>query len=119
MRQLAIAGVMGLLLIAARTAEGRIEGEAVVGRPFGVAQVSISGLDIGVDVNRVAIEEKNGRAFYPAVSQGVFGRLIGPSLGGPRDRPALKSLPGSSRGDSGPEWRRPRRSGLRRRQRRA
>jgi hypothetical protein len=88
MRQLAIAGVMGLLLIAARTAEGRIEGEAVVGRPFGVAQVSISGLDIGVDVNRVAIEEKNGRAFYPAVSQGVFGRLIGQILGGPMDRPA-------------------------------
>src|SRR5690242_7800669 len=88
MRQLAIAVVAGLLLAGAQTAEGRVEGEALIGRPFGVAQVSISGLDVGIDANRVAIEEKNGRAFYPAVTQGVFGRLIGQILGGPTERPA-------------------------------
>ena len=88
MRQFAIAAIIGILMVVARTAEGRVEGEALLGRPFGVAQVSITGLDVGIDVNRVAIEEKNGRAFYPAVTQGVFGRLIGQILGGPTERPA-------------------------------
>ena len=42
--------------------------------------------DVAIDVNRVAIQEKNGRVFYPAVTQGVFGRLIGQILGSPTDR---------------------------------
>lgn len=88
MRPFAIAAVLGTLLIAVRTADARIDGDAVIGRPFGVAQVSISGLDLAIDVNHVAIEEKNGRVFYPAATQGVFGRLIGQILGGPMDRPA-------------------------------
>src|SRR5262245_31257376 len=88
MKQFAIATIVALLLGAERAAEARGEGEALIGRPFGVAQVSISGMEVGIDANRVAIEEKNGRAFYPAVTQGVFGRLIGQILGGPTDRPA-------------------------------
>ena len=32
--------------------------------------------------------EKNGRVFYPAVTQGVMGRLIGQILGDATDRPA-------------------------------
>src|SRR5437867_6286822 len=88
MRPFTFAAITGLLLIFARSAQARVEGEALVGRPFGVGQISISGLDVGIDVNRVAIEEKNGRVFYPAVTQGVFGRLIGQILGGPAERPA-------------------------------
>ncbi len=88
MRHFAIVAIIGLFLVAGRTAEGRVEGEALLGRPFGVAQVSITGLDVAIDVNRVAIEEKNGRALYPAATQGVFGRLIGQILGGPTERPA-------------------------------
>src|SRR6266436_3331960 len=70
-----------------RPALGRVEGEAVVGRPFGVAQVTLSGLEAGIDANRVQIEEKNGRVFYPAVTQGVIGRLIGQILGSSTERP--------------------------------
>ena len=80
-------GIGLIILLAARPAEARVEAEALVGRPFGVGQVTISGLDVAIDANRVVIEEKNGRVFYPAVSQGVFGRLIG-RFSAPTDRPA-------------------------------
>src|SRR4051794_10330058 len=70
-----------------RPALARVEGEAIVGRPFGVAQVTLSGLELGIDANRIQIDEKNGRALYPAVTQGVVGRLIGQILGTPTDRP--------------------------------
>ena len=68
--------------------EAQLEGDALAAQPFGVGQVSISGLDVAIDINRVSIEEKNGRVHYPAVSQGVVGRLIGQLLGGPAERPA-------------------------------
>jgi hypothetical protein len=76
-----------IVVLTARIAEARVEAEALVGRPFGVGQVSITGLDVAIDANRVFIEEKNGRVFYPAVTQGVLGRIIGQILGGPTDRP--------------------------------
>lgn len=88
MRQFAILTTAVLLLLIARPTLARVEGEAIPGRPFGVAQVTISGLDVAIDANRVAIQEANGRVFFPAVSQGVFGRLIGQLLGSPTDRPA-------------------------------
>ncbi|HEY2893652.1 MAG TPA: hypothetical protein VGJ16_05555, partial [Pirellulales bacterium] len=77
---------MPLLLLAVRSAEARVEGEALIGRPFGVGQVSVSGLDLAIDASRVFIEEKNGRVFYPAVAQGAFGKLIGQILGGATER---------------------------------
>jgi hypothetical protein len=88
MRQRNIAIIGGLLLLASRPAEARVEAEALVGQPFGVGQVTLSGLDVAIDANRVMIEEKNGRVFYPAVTQGVFGRFLGQILGDPTDRPA-------------------------------
>jgi hypothetical protein len=88
-RFLLFAALVGLLpLTFVRVSEARIEAEALIGRPFGVGRVTISGLDVAIDANRVSIEEKNGRVFYPAVSQGALGRLIGQILGGPTDRPA-------------------------------
>src|ERR1043165_6590661 len=88
MRQFVLHVATALLVLIARPAAARTEGDALIGQPFGIGQVSISGLDIGIDINRVAIEEKNGRVFYPAVTQGFFGRLIGQLLGGPAERPA-------------------------------
>jgi hypothetical protein len=52
-----------------------------------VAQVTLSGLELGIDANRTQLAEKNGRIFYSSVTQGVIGRLIGQILGGPTDRP--------------------------------
>jgi hypothetical protein len=87
MRFLRLAGVVAALIVFSRTAEARVEGEALVGRPFGVGQVSVSGLEFAIDASRVFVEEKNGRVFYPAVAQGVFGKLIGQVLGGATERP--------------------------------
>ena len=70
---------------------GRVEGEAAVGRPFGVGRVTISGGEAAVDLNRVRIESADGRVFYPAVTTGVFGRLLGDVLGDPTDRPAINA----------------------------
>src|SRR5688572_19474307 len=77
-----------IVVLIARTADARVEADALLGQPFGVGQVTISGLDVAIDANRVLVQEKNGRVFYPAVTQGVLGRLIGQILGGPADRPA-------------------------------
>jgi hypothetical protein len=79
--------VVAASLIILRPTQARVEGEALVGRPFGVGQVSVSGLEFAIDASRVFVEEKNGRVFYPAVTQGVFGKLIGQILGGATDRP--------------------------------
>lgn len=86
--RLCIGGVVAALLLLPRVALARIEAEAVVGRPFGVAQVTIGGLDAAIDATRVQVEEKSGRALYPAVTQSVVGRLIGQILGGQTERPA-------------------------------
>ena len=79
--------ILAACLALVRPAAARVEGEALIGRPFGVGQVTINGLDVAIDANRVHLEEKSGRVFYPAVTQGVFGRLVGKLLGGPTDRP--------------------------------
>jgi hypothetical protein len=87
MRQFVQAAILAAVFMASRSAEARVEGEALVGRPFGVGQVTIGGLEVAIDANRVFVEEKSGRVFYPAVTQGVLGRLIGKLLGTPADRP--------------------------------
>jgi hypothetical protein len=82
--------VLGILfsLWLAADARARVDGEALIGRPFGVGQVTITGLNVAIDPNRVLIKEKNGRVFYPAVAQGVLGRLIGRILGDATQQPA-------------------------------
>ena len=75
------------LLLAARTTYARIEAEALVGRPFGVGRITISGSEAAIDLNRVLISDGGERVFYPAVGTGVVGRLIGQILGDPADRP--------------------------------
>ena len=86
LRPLALA--LALVLAAVSTAHARIEGEALVGRPFGVGRITISGGEAAIDLNRVLISDGGGRVFYPAVGTGVVGRLIGQVLGDPADRPA-------------------------------
>jgi hypothetical protein len=78
---------LAICTVLAARAEARVEAEAHAGRPFGVGQVSLSGLEMGLDASRLLIEEKNGRVFYPAVAQGAIGRLIGQILGDPTVRP--------------------------------
>lgn len=80
------AAVVGWLTTAA-CAEAKIEAEAVAGNPFGVARITLSGLDAPLDQTRLFLVEKNGRAHYPAVHEGVFGRVIGQVLGDPTQRP--------------------------------
>ena len=41
----------------------RVEADALSGRPFGVGQVTISGLEMAIDAGRVFVGEKNGRVF--------------------------------------------------------
>lgn len=87
MRSLRFVAFTVALLFLSRLAQARVEGEALIGRPFGVGQVSVSGVELGIDASRVFVEEKNGRVFYPAVAQGVFGKLVGQILGGATERP--------------------------------
>jgi hypothetical protein len=77
-----------LVLIGGRSALARVEAEALVGRPFGVGRVTISGLEAAIDANQVLIEERGGRVFYPAATPGILGRVIGQILGDPAERPA-------------------------------
>jgi len=79
---------LALVLTASNTAHARIEAEALVGRPFGVGRITISGGEAAIDLNRVLISDGGGRVFYPAVGTGVIGRLIGQVLGDPADRPS-------------------------------
>ncbi len=72
------------LLIQLPTELPAVEGEAVVGRPFGVARVTFSGADVGsIDERLCRIEEATGRAYYPAMTPGLLGRLFNQVLGPP------------------------------------
>lgn len=57
------------------------EVEAVVGEPFGVARVTLPlpHQDAGLPLARgcVRLEGSGGRAYYPAVTEGIFKRLLG------------------------------------------
>lgn len=74
-------------LSSAQPALARVEAEALIGNPFGVCRLTISGPEAPADAASVLLEEKNGRALYPAVTQGVIGRLLGKLLGDAGDRP--------------------------------
>src|SRR5262245_33004691 len=86
LRLLALA--LTLVLAAAGTGHARIEGEALVGRPFGVGRITISGGEAAIDLNRVQITDGGGRVFYPAIGTNMVGRLLGQILGDPADRPS-------------------------------
>jgi len=88
MRLWIIVSALVALLLVAEPAAARIDAEALVGQPFGVGTVTISGLDASIDASRVLIQEKNGRVFYPTATPGVLGRILGQILGDPADRPA-------------------------------
>jgi hypothetical protein len=86
-----LAALASIALTATATqADARIEAEALLGRPFGVARVTFTGADAGVaiDANRVLVEERDGRALYPAATPGLFGRILGRVLGDAAERPA-------------------------------
>jgi hypothetical protein len=74
----------------ASPAQARIEAEALLGRPFGVARVRFTGADAGVaiDASRVLLEERNGRVLYPAATPGPIGRIVGRVLGDAAERPS-------------------------------
>src|SRR5687768_5846035 len=69
--------------VTAATAHARIDGEAIPGRPFGVARITLSAADVGgaIDADRVLISERDGRALYPAVMPGALARVFGKLLG--------------------------------------
>src|SRR5688572_6850865 len=74
---------LAMLPIGAATAYARIEADALIGRPFGVGRITITGSEAAIDLNRVLIDDGGGRVFYPAAGTGVVGRLIGQILGDP------------------------------------
>ncbi|WP_425618183.1 hypothetical protein NA78x_001882 [Anatilimnocola sp. NA78] len=83
------AGLSGALFVAAvcsvSVLHARVEGEAAIGRPFGVGKITFSGADVGsIDDRLCRLEEKNGRIFYPAAMPGVLGRLLTQVLGNPQ-----------------------------------
>jgi hypothetical protein len=74
-----------IVLAAASVASARIDGEAVIGEPFGVGRITVAAGDVGgrIDEARLRIEERDGRVHYPAVTTGVVGQVIGQILGQP------------------------------------
>jgi hypothetical protein len=60
-QRLILVGFAALVLGVAAPAEARIEGEALIGQPFGVGRITLSGPDVAIDANRVLIYEKDGR----------------------------------------------------------
>jgi hypothetical protein len=77
---------LSIVAVTAPSARARVEAEALVGRPFGVGRIAISGE--AVDMTQVRIAAADGRALYPAIGTGAVGRLIGQILGDPASRPA-------------------------------
>lgn len=87
-QNIALFAVAIVALCIAEPAQARVEGEALIGKPFGVGRITLSGPDVAIDATRVLIYERDGRVHYPAVTTGVLGRLVGQILGDPTERPA-------------------------------
>lgn len=77
---------LALSLLAAAEALARVDGDAIVGEPFGVGRVSFSAADVGgtIDELRLRIEERDGRIHYPAVTAGLVGPVLGQLIGEPQ-----------------------------------
>ncbi len=100
---IAVAIWLAIVLIAATVASARIEGEAVIGEPFGVGRITFSAADVGgsIDEARLRIEERDGRVHYPAVTTGVIGQVIGQIIGQPiTDGPGTATIHFLFRGDA-------------------
>jgi hypothetical protein len=74
---------LAIVLFAATVASARIDGDAVIGEPFGIGRVTLTAADAGgtIDAVRLRIDERDGRVHYPAVTTGVVGQVIGQILG--------------------------------------
>ncbi len=73
------------LVPAAALAQGRLDGEAIPGRPFGIARVTIP-VDQALAADAIEsggflLVEDDGRALYPVFATGVVRRAIGEVLG--------------------------------------
>ena len=63
-----------------------IDGEAAIGKPFGVGRITFSGADAGsIDERLCRIEEAGGRIYYPTMMPGLIGRLFNQVLGPPQN----------------------------------
>ena len=74
---LSLAALVGSLL--SSVAHARIEGDAIAGKPFGVARVTFTSTDAGgpIDESQVLLDEREGRVHYPAVTGAGLGRALG------------------------------------------
>ena len=101
LRAALLAGVwVGLSLWVCATASARIDGEAVIGEPFGVGRITLAAADAGGEIHQLRIEERDGRVHYPAVTTGVVGQVIGQILGQPiADGPGTATIHFLFRGD--------------------
>ncbi len=93
---------VAIVLAAATVASARIEGEAIVGEPFGVGRVTLSAADAGgtIDPSQLRIDERDGRVHYPAVTTGMVGQVIGQLIGQPIvDGPRTATIQFLFRGD--------------------
>lgn len=72
--------LFGLLLAAPAVAQ--VQGEALVGSPFGVGRVTLRLGEGAIDASAMALDEARGRALYPAFAQGRVLRIIRSFLGG-------------------------------------
>lgn len=82
-RWMSLGIVLSLATLNAPSALARIDVEAVPGRPFGVARVTLAKGDLrgSIDENAVQISERDGRLFYPSFTYGRFGARIGEAIG--------------------------------------
>ena len=97
MRSRSLCLCLGLLAAAVSSAFARVEVEAVAGRPFGVAYVMFTPDEVAgpVEIDRLLVNDSARRALYPALQQGVIGKLFGalaPEGGGPAGRMHLTFL---------------------------
>jgi hypothetical protein len=71
-------------------AHARVEGDAIAGKPFGVARFTFTSADAGgeVDESQVLVYEREGRVHYPAVNGIGLGRALGQLLDGGSNRGA-------------------------------
>jgi hypothetical protein len=63
----------------------RVEVEAVVGEPFGVARVTINRRDVSqpMEEHALQIQSGNARVHYPAIRSNRLGRIVGEIIGAP------------------------------------
>ncbi|MBC7852530.1 MAG: hypothetical protein IAF94_03755 [Pirellulaceae bacterium] len=79
---LSLAALLGGLL--SSVAHARVEGDAIAGKPFGVARVTFTSTDAGgpIDESQVLLYERDSRVHYPAVTGTGLGRALGQLLDG-------------------------------------